>query len=196
MEKLKAALSFGGILSEKDIAKTASMFQPKDLKAEEYFQQFGKIADKIAFVEKGVLRLFGTNEQGDDVTKYFVRENQFIANIMSYYSSQPATEAICAVTASTIFYISFAAFEKLFDEIPNLNIFFKSVSESALLNKIKDNDFLNFGNAKTKYREFVRRYPSLVQQVPQQYIASYLKITPQSLSRIRNELAKSGKNHF
>jgi len=63
-------------------------------------------------------------------------------------------------------------------------------SESTLLNKIKDNDFLNFGSAKIKYLEFVKRYPALAQQVPQQYIASYLKITPQSLSRIRNELVK------
>lgn len=128
-----------------------------------------------------------------DVTKYFVRENQFFANIVSYYSNQPATDAIHAVIPCNIFYISFNSFEKLFIEIPNLNIFFKSISESTLLNKIKDNDFLNFGNAKTKYCEFLRRYPVLAQQVPQQYIASYLKITPQSLSRIRNELIKKTK---
>ncbi|HEY5367609.1 MAG TPA: hypothetical protein VIJ75_01350 [Hanamia sp.] len=110
--------------------------------------------------------------------------------IISYYSAQPATDAIQAVMPCKIFWIYFSAFEKLYAEIPNLNIFFKSISESTLLNKIKDNDFLNFGNAKTKYGEFVRRYPVLALQVPQQYIASYLKITPQSLSRIRNELVK------
>ncbi len=57
-----------------------------------------------------------------------------------------------------------------------------------LLNKIKDNDFLNFRTAADKYREFVKRYPDLALYVPQQYIASYLKITPQSLSRIRKTL--------
>lgn len=193
MEKLKSALSFGGILSEGDIAIVASAFQHRELKPEEYFQEFGKIANKIAFVENGILRVFSTDEQGDDVTKYFVRENQFFADMISYYSAQPAADFIQAAIPCKIFWIYFSAFEKLYAEIPNLNIFFKSISESTLLNKIKDNDFLNFGNAKTKYCEFVRRYPVLAQQVPQQYIASYLKITPQSLSRIRNELVKKDK---
>lgn len=190
MEKLKLALSFGGILSEGDIAIIASAFQHRELKPEEYFQEFGRIADKITFVEHGVLRIFSTDEQGDDATKYFVRGNQFFADMISYYSAQPATDAIQAVMPCRISWIYFSSFEKLYAEIPSLHIFFKSISESTLLNKLKDNDFLNFGNAKTKYLEFMKRYPELAQQVPQQYIASYLKITPQSLSRIRNELVK------
>jgi CRP-like cAMP-binding protein len=190
MEKLKSALSFGGILPEGDIAIIASAFQHRALKPAEYFQKFNKIADKIAFVEKGVLRTFSTDEQGDDATKYFVRENQFFADMISYYSAQPATDAIQAVTHCQISWIYFSSIEKLFVEIPGLYIFFKSISESTLLNKLKDNDFLNFGNAKTRYLEFIKRYPEVAQQVPQQYIASYLKITPQSLSRIRKELVK------
>lgn len=130
MEKLKLALSFGGILSESDISIIASLFQETELKSGEYFQEFGKIADKIAFVECGILRVFGTDERGDDVTKYFVRENQFFANIISYYSAQPATDAIHAVTPCKIFCISFSAFEKQFAGIPNLNIFFKSINAS------------------------------------------------------------------
>lgn len=194
MEKLRSALSFGGILSENDITLVSSAFRLKELNMEEYFQDFGRVADKIAFVERGVMRVFGADERGDDVTKHFVRENQFFANVISYYSAQPATEAIQAVTPCTIYDTPFSTFEKLFGEIPNLYIFFKSVSESTLLNKINDNDFLNFGSAKTKYLEFVKRYPALAQQVPQQHIASYLKITPQSLSRIRKELAKSNRH--
>lgn len=191
MEKLKSALSFGGILSEGDIAIIATAFQQRELKPEEYFQELGKTANKIVFVENGVLRVFSTDEQGNEVTKYFVKENQFFADMISYYSARPATDVIQAATPCKIFWISLFAFEKLYAEIPSLNIFFKSVSESTLLNKLKDNDFLNFGNAKTKYLEFIKRYPELAQQVPQQYIASYLKITPQSLSRIRNELVKN-----
>lgn len=73
------------------------------------------------------------------------------------------------------------------EEIPKFFILSKSLAESALLNKLKDNDFLNFGTATDKYREFLHRYPDLAQQVPQGMIASYLKITPQSLSRIRRQ---------
>ncbi|MBO3273152.1 hypothetical protein [Hymenobacter defluvii] len=59
------------------------------------------------------------------------------------------------------------------------------LTEATLLNKIKDNDFLHFGTAKQKYQEFVKRYPDLLLIIPQHYIASYLHITPQLLSRIR-----------
>ena len=190
MEKLRSALAFGGILSQHDIDLIAPLFTYKELQAEDYFQPFDKVAKEIAFVESGVLHLFGSDLNGNRVTKYFIRENQFFANLESYYATQPATDAIQAVVTTQLYTISFRVFEQQYARIPNLYIFQKTITEATLLNKIKDNDFLNFGNARIKYEEFLRRYPSLAQQVPQQYIASYLKITPQSLSRIRKEATK------
>jgi len=138
-----------------------------------------------------MLRVYGADKNGTEVTKYFVRENQFFVDPESYYTAKPATHAVQAVINSELYTIHKSVMEKLSDEISNLYVFIKSITEASLLNKIKDNDFLNFGDAKTKYLEFVKRYPALAQQVPQQYIASYLKITPQSLSRIRKELIKN-----
>lgn len=188
MEKLKSALAFGGILTALDIDLVASHFSTRELKQDEYFQELGKTATEIAFVNKGILRIYGTDGKGNDVTKFFVRERQFFSDIESYYSQQPSSIAIQAVVGSELLVIKNRSMEILTQEIPNLFIFQKSITEATLLNKIKDNDFLNFGNAKTKYLEFLKRYPELVRQVPQHYIASYLKITPQSLSRIRNEI--------
>lgn len=189
MDKLKSALAFGGILSGADIEALAINFRHHKAKAGGYIQELHEVATEIIFVHSGVLRVFGIDADGNDITKHFIRENQFFANLESYYSKLPATEAIQCAVSSEFYTIKFSAFERHLQEIPNLFIFFKSISEVTLLNKIKDNDFLNFGDAKTKYLELLRRYPVLVQQVPQQYIASYLKITPQSLSRIRKELA-------
>ena len=73
------------------------------------------------------------------------------------------------------------------EEIPNMFLLMKSLSEAALLNKIRDNDFLSFGTATEKYREFQKRYPDLADTVPLRYIANFLHITPQSLSRIRRK---------
>lgn len=188
MERLKSALSFGGILSKNDIDKVASTFSIRKLKVNDHFLNLHKIAKEIAFVDSGIMRVYGADLHGNDVTKYFVRENQFFANLESYYSTQPSTDAIQAVTNCELYTITFSVIEKLYVEIPSLYIFVKSITEATLLNKIKDNDFLNFGDSKTKYLEFLRRYPKLVLQVPQQHIASYLKITPQSLSRIRKDL--------
>lgn len=191
MEKLKSILGFSGILSKTDIEYVSSYFRNKKLKVNEHFQEFHKIAKEIAFLESGILRVYAADLNGNEVTKYFIRENQFFVDLESYYTAKPATDACQAVINSELYTIHKSVIEKLSNEIPNLYIFIKSITEANLLTKIKDNDFLNFGDAKTKYLEFVKRHPNLAQQVPQQYIASYLKITPQSLSRIRKELVKS-----
>ncbi|MGN7824817.1 Crp/Fnr family transcriptional regulator [Chitinophaga sp. 22536] len=188
MDKLTSSLAFGGILSPKDIEYFSRQFRKKLLKSGEHFQKEGDIAHEIAFVESGILRLYTVTPDGDEVTKYFAREKQFLADLESYYSLKPSPNPIQAVVDTMVYAIRKSTIEKLSLEIPNLYIFVKTVSEAALLTKIKDNDFLNFGDAKTKYLEFLKRYPDLALQVPQQFIASYLQITPQSLSRIRREI--------
>lgn len=190
MEKLLSTLGFGGILSKEAIQVVASHFHYRKLKATAHFHSMHKVANEIGFVETGVMRVYATEPNGNEVTKYFVKENQFMVDLESYQCSQPSNDAFQAVVPSEIYCIHKSVIEELYKEIPNLYLFVKSITEVQLLNKIKDNDFLNFGDAKTKYSEFIRRYPHLALQVPQQYIASYLKITAQSLSRIRKEQAQ------
>ena len=194
MEKLKSSLGFGGILSKETIDQISILFKKNELKANEHFQQIGKVSNKIGFIENGIIRVYSSDKNDIEVTKYFVRESQYFVDMESYYTLLPSNDAFQAVTNSEIYSIPKTVIEKLSVDIPNFYIFLKSITEAQLLNKLKDNDFLNYGDAKTKYLEFINRYPILAQQVPQQYIASYLKITPQSLSRIRNEISNKNKN--
>ncbi|MBT2622667.1 Crp/Fnr family transcriptional regulator [Chryseobacterium sp. ISL-6] len=193
MEKLRSSLSFGGILSQESIDHVSLLFKKNELKANEHFQQIDGVSNKIGFVENGIIRGYSIDKNDTEVTKYFVRESQFFVDLESYYASLPSKDAFQAVTDSTIYSIQKSVIEKLSEDLPNFYIYLKSITEAQLLNKLKDNDFLNYGDAKTKYLEFISRYPILALQVPQQYIASYLKITPQSLSRIRNIISKKSK---
>ncbi|HEY5370937.1 MAG TPA: Crp/Fnr family transcriptional regulator [Hanamia sp.] len=188
MEKLKAALGFGGILTKENIEDIIFHFEEKELQAGMDFLKMGKVSNEIGFVDSGVVRTYSVNEKGEEGTRYFFRENQFIVDLESYYSRNPSTYPLQAVINSRILFVKRQDWEKLTEKIPQLYILTKSLSEALLLNKLKDNDFLNFGTATEKYREFVKRYPDLALYVPQQYIASYLKITPQSLSRIRKAI--------
>ncbi|AWW28771.1 hypothetical protein DN752_00715 [Echinicola strongylocentroti] len=178
MEKLKHALEFGGILSKDDIDTVAGSFQLKMLNPGDHFHRIGKVANEIAFVDHGAIRVYAAEANGTEVTKYFVRPNQFAVELESYYSRQVGKDGIQAVIPTEVYIIHQNAFQQLLEKIPNLFIYFKAVSEAHLLNKITDGDFLNYGSSKTKYVEFLRRYPDLAHQVPLQYIASYLKITP------------------
>ena len=87
--------------------------------------------------------------------------------------------------ATTVYSIARNRWNQLSEQVPKLYMLMKSLTEVTLLNKIKDNEFLTFGTAKEKYEAFLKSYPDLAQHVPLQHIASYLQITPQSLSRIR-----------
>jgi CRP-like cAMP-binding protein len=189
MEKLKAALSFGGILTKENIEYIVSFFDEKELLIGMDFSAIGKVSNEIGFIDSGILRTYALNEAGEEVTRYFYRENQFIVDLESYYSRKPSTSSLQAVINSRVNCVKRQDWEKLTEKIPALFILTKSLSEALLLNKLKDNDFLNFGTATDKYKEFIKKYPDLALYVPQKYIASYLKITPQSLSRIRKEMS-------
>ncbi|GGF24080.1 Crp/Fnr family transcriptional regulator [Flavobacterium limi] len=191
MEKLKSVLGFGGILTTAAIDEIALLFEKNYFKANEIIQDANKISNRVGFVENGIVRVYATDKEGLEVTKYFVRENQFFVDLESYYTSTVNKDAFQAVVNTEAFSITKETLDELSERVPNFYIFLKSITEAHLLNKIKDNDFLNYGNAKTKYLEFMSRYPSLAQNVPQHYIASYLKITPQSLSRLRNQIVKN-----
>jgi CRP-like cAMP-binding protein len=190
MNYFEAALSFGGILTDADIAEVKKRVSVRELKAGEHFVRFGELTNEIAFVEKGILRSYDIARNGDEVTKYFAKPNQFYTDLESYYSRKPCENAIQAVTDAVLIVIDRKTWEYFSVNISNFYIYSKTVTEATLLNKIKDNDFLNYGSAEDKYRELFNRYPEIIQQVPLQYIASYLKITPQSLSRIRKSFVQ------
>lgn len=136
MEKLAQALGFGGILSKREIGHIISHFKVKKLTATSHFHLMHKISEQIAFVEKGILRVYSLEPNGNEVTKYFVRENQFAVDLESYYTSTPSKSAIQAVVNSEIYTIHKSIMTRLSEEIPNLFIFQKSITEAHLLNKI------------------------------------------------------------
>ena len=190
MNNLNRALTFGGILGTEEIFQITTCFEKQVVKPGENFFIHGQVSDRLGFIEAGVFRIYIINDEFEEATKYFMRQNQFMMDIESFYNGSPASSGVQAVTDACLFSISRKEWLRLSEEIPKLFILTKSLTESALINKIKDNDFLHFGTARQKYEEFVRRYPDLALSVPLQYIASYLHITPQSLSRIRKSLSK------
>ncbi len=192
MDKLRETLRFGGILAEEHLELALRAYQCRQLASGEDFLSIGSISREIGFVDEGIIRVYSIGFDGQEVTKYFLRAHQFAVDLESYYNHQPSETSLQAVVPTRLYTISKSAWNRLSEQIPNLYILMKSLTEATLLGKIKDNDFLNYGSAADKYREFIRRYPDLALRVPQQYIASYLKITPQSLSRIRRNFLQKG----
>ncbi|MFC3197830.1 Crp/Fnr family transcriptional regulator [Parapedobacter deserti] len=193
MLNLKMALSFGGTLNQEEVITVCAAFKEYRFKPGEQFLSIGTISRKIGFLDSGILRAYIVDTKLNEVTTYFIRENQFAVEIKSFYDNEPSHLAFEAVTDCCVFAIDRMEWVRLSERVPKLYILTKSLTEAALLNKIKDNEFLHFGAAKDKYLFFLENYPELALRVPMQYIASYLKITPQSLSRIRKGLGEQQK---
>lgn len=189
MDNLSNALLFGGILNTEEITHITRRFERQELKSGNHFFMPGQISDRLGFVDNGIFRVYVENDEGEEATKYFFRQNQFMMDIDSFYHGSPTIAGIQAVTEAHLLSINRQHWFQLNEDIPKLFMLTKSLTEAALINKIKDSDFLRFGTASQKYEAFVKRYPDLALKVPLQYIASYLQITPQSLSRIRKRIS-------
>lgn len=187
MENLRKAFGFGGVLNADEIAQVTGQFVARSLRAGEHFFAPGDYPDQLGFVSAGVCRLYLVGRVlEEEATRCFIRPQQFILDLESFHSNRPTQVGLQALTACELLVLDRRTWQQLLAQVPKLFILSKLLTEVALLNNLKDSDFLHFGTARQKYEEFVHRYPDLVLSVPQHYIASYLGITPQSLSRIRN----------
>jgi CRP-like cAMP-binding protein len=189
-ENLIQTLGFGGLLNQDEIRQIAEEFEFRPVKAGDHFIVQDSRSSELAFIDHGIMRAYISSDNLQEATKHFLRRNQFAMDIPSFYDDLPATVSIQAVTETHLLVINRTTWQQLCAAVPKLFLFTKTFSELTFLNKIKDTDYLRFGTAKEKYLEFVRRYPDLALSVPLQYIASYLQITPQSLSRIRKQSAR------
>lgn len=145
----------------------------------------GKIADKLYFIRKGCLRLFFYNE-GKDITFQFFFEGDFVASFDSLYKGTPSLFSLESIEPSEVMFIKK---EDFYNEIEN-NSSLKKVYEEKIIERFSFYQHLFLSRIKNtpqqRYEELLKEYPNIIQRVPQHYIASYLGITPVSLSRIRN----------
>lgn len=162
----------------------------KKLRKKQYLLQEGDTWKYHAFVTKGCLRTYSVNEKGQEHILSFAIENWWTGDRESLLSGQPCRFNIDAVEDSEVVLITAANFDKLCQEIPAFN---------NMVNEILNRSFIAAQNrihaaisytAEEKYRNFIEKYPGFATRIPQSMIASYLGITPETLSRIRNAVAK------
>ncbi len=153
---------------------------PKTILLEE-----GKVADRLFFIRKGCLRLFFYNE-GKDITFQFFFEGDFVASFDSLYKRKPSLFSLESIEQTEVSAIKREEFYNLMEQIPWLRREYEEklierfhVYQQLFLSRIKN-------APQQRYEELLKEYPNIIQRVPQHYIASYLGITPVSLSRIRN----------
>ncbi|MCD1117198.1 Crp/Fnr family transcriptional regulator [Chryseobacterium turcicum] len=165
-------------------------YELKKVSKHEMLLQEGEVCRNTFFVEKGLLRMYSIDKNGKEHVIQFAPENWLIGDRSSLYFNEKSRYYIEAVEDSEVLFLQPDFFSKLLEEFPN------SIEKNDLIiqkhvKSLQDRINSLLGEtAEERYLKFIKMYPDLLLRVPQWMIASYLGITPESLSRVRKELAK------
>ena len=144
----------------------------------------GRVNKKILFVEKGILRAYRLVD-GTPYTHFFFMENWFVTDFQSYLTEQPSDLYIESLTERSYYEFSKKDLQKLYQRHHEFEKLGRIIAEKAYLKMVERLTDLQTTNLRERYHRLVRKSPQLLQKVPQKYIASYLGVSEQSLSRIK-----------
>lgn len=177
-------------VSEGEFSLCTKFFTPRKIKKRQFLLQEGDVCKHLAFVTSGCLRSYTIDHKGEEHIIQFAIEDWWISDLHSFLAGSPATHNIDALQDSEVLLLEHSARDALLDAVPKLERFFRMLLEANYIATHKRIDDSLSASAEERYLAFVKTYPALVELVPQNQIASYLGITPQSLSRIRKELSQ------
>jgi CRP-like cAMP-binding protein len=180
-------LQFGN-LNKPQIDLITSKVVFKEIKKEEFFHEAGKIPREIIFLTDGIMRVCYYNNKGEEITKYFIGENNFVVDINSYEQEIPSTEYVQAVTHCSYISFSKTAMKELSMTIIEWDKIIAKITAKALAEKVNKISPMMAEDAKERYISFLDKFPTLANRIPLSYLASYLGITQSSLSRIRKNI--------
>lgn len=162
--------------------------QNRSYKEGEYLFKGDNICREMFFIVDGVLRIMVINEQGNEVTHFFLKANQFCTIMNSFTNQVKAHESICAACNTDVLVFSKVRLDQLYRQLPYLKALIDEITRQALIDKIALRNTYLGQNSTTRYKTFMMRQPEIALLVSLSDIASYLGITPQSLSRIRKNM--------
>jgi CRP-like cAMP-binding protein len=179
-------LQFGS-LNKQQIDLIHSSLAYKTYKMGDYFLKVGKVCREIGFITQGVFRVCYYDNDGNEVTRYFLEEGSFMADLNSFNTGVPTTEYVQAVTGCEVIMLRKQAMENLSQTILIWDRMIGKITAKALAQKVSRVSLMMPQDALTRYEFFLEQFPGLANRVPLQFIASYLGITRSSLSRLRKE---------
>ena len=189
MEALINYLLQFGQLNAQQINLIKSKGAVKELEKGAYYAEAGHIPKEVAFLTEGILRICYYNHKGDEITKYFIDENNFVVDINSYNQNIPSSEYAETITTCKLIVFSKQAMKELSMTIIPWDDIISKITAKALMEKVEKISSMMAEDATERYLNFLKRFPALANRIPLSYLASYLGITPSSLSRIRKNIS-------
>jgi len=178
-------------LTEEEENFVKNYLSPKKLRKRQYLLQEGDVCKSIAFVEKGSMRSYLVDPDGQEHITAFALEGWTIGDLSSFHSEQPTTQSIDALEDCELVLISKSAHDELLRTMPKYETYIRLLITDAYVALQKRTLNMISMSLDDRYKAFIDIYPSITQRVPQHMIASYMGLSPETLSRIRNRINTS-----
>ncbi len=178
-------------LTSEEYEVVASCFTFKKYKRKQYILQEGDICRHETFILKGCVRIYEINDKGQEHILQFGIEGWWVGNLYSFSTETASLYNIDCLEECEIVQITKKNLELLYENLPSMERYFRIIIQNAFISFQHRVMILLARPAAERYKDFLERYPQIEERVPDHMIASYLGVTPQSLSRIRSNY--SGK---
>ena len=162
-----------------------SVLVPRKYQKGEIILKEGDTCTDLYWITKGMLRQF-YYKNGKELTEHMATENHIVMCIESLFNEQPTRLQIMALEPSIVYLLPRTRLEQVAMKSVNIQILYRKILEESLIQSQIHADMLRFESALDRYTKLVKRQPQLVLRAPLVYIANYLQMTPETLSRVRN----------
>lgn len=177
-------------IDDKEISELLEGCRIRKFEKDEFLVRENDICTYTFFVEKGLLRQFSIDEKGKEHILTFAPENWFVLDRESVFFNQPAAYFIQALEDSEVVMIDEGFIERLSEKMTSFVTFNTRLLHNHIRHLQNRINLLLSASAEDRYLQFIKMYPDIMMRVPQSMVASYLGIAPESLSRVRKQLAE------
>ncbi len=174
-------------LNKKEETAFEKILELKQIKKKELLLQEGQVCDKISFINSGCMRLF-YNVDGLENTVQFFFANSWYTDYSSFLSGQASVENLQALEPCEVVQVKKHLLYELYNSYPVFDRVGRVMAENAFQSISRLNKMLTNEEPQQRYLNLLKQRPDVVEKIPQHYIASYLGIKPESLSRIRKRI--------
>ena len=193
-EKVKAFYQFSPDFKEQDLAALVQVLKPKTYKKKEILIEAGSSVKQAFFIKQGLVRCYFINAKGMEITYSLFPHNHILMNSDRVLFNRPSRFYYEAIEPTEVLYNEMDIVEEVIASYPKLEANRKYLMERALKEARDRVDSFVLHSPEEHYLLYLKKYPDLVNRVPNKYIANILGITPVSLSRLRRRIAQRAKS--
>ena len=184
---LKKFLNRFANFSESELEEITSKFERKVVKKNTYVLRQGNICKDFIFVDKGCLRLYYVKD-GIEISVWFAFHPSSAIEVYSFISEMPSNYYLQAIEDSEVLYLPKTELKKIYQYQPKMQEMMRNFWEAVLLDLINRFTALETDSAEKRYLDLLNKQPDYLETIPQKYLASFIGVTPTSLSRIRKKI--------